>query len=170
MLQGSFPPSPKASLLAVRDQPMPPHLECIMLLAVLYFSSFLLIVFARAGKQCAARFRTKQEPPPKTVEPAEPPTPPRPTTVDERLEAAYESLFFVPALCILFLSARIWSLSSFEGDLAQWVIWSMRVVVVAIFVEYLMRVAELNSDSYFVLYIAQRVLSFLAKSCVHFGA
>merc|ERR1719353_1441747 len=33
-----------------------------------------------------------------------------------------------------------------------------------------MRVAELNSDSYFVLYIAQRVLSFLAKSCLHFGA
>jgi hypothetical protein len=61
-------------------------------------------------------------------------------------------------------------LSSFEGQLAPWVIWAMRVIVVAIFVEYLMRVAELNSDSYFVLYIAQRVLSFLAKSCVHFGA
>merc|ERR1719321_194867 len=107
-------------------------------------------------------FSSQADPPPKSVEPGQPPTPPRPGTVDERLEAAYESLFFLPALCILFLSSRIWSLSSFEGQLAPWVIWAMRVIVVAIFVEYLMRVAELNSDSYFVLYIAQRVLSFLA--------
>jgi hypothetical protein len=141
-----------------------------MLLAVLYFSSFLLIVLARAGKQCASRLRPKPDPPPKTVEPATlPPTPPRPGTVDERLEAAYESLFFVPALCILFLSSRIWSMSSFEGQLAPWVIWSMRIITGAIFVEYFLRVFE-PSESQFVLYIAKQVLSFFAKSCVHFGA
>merc|ERR1719440_1556009 len=148
---------------------MPALLVCIMLLAVLYFSSFLLIVLVRAGKQCASRLRTKPDPPPNTVEPGQPPTPPRPTTVDERLEGAYESLFFVPALCILFLSSRIWSLSSFEGQLAPWVIWAMRVIVAAIFIEYILKVLE-PSESQFVLYIGKQVLSFLAKSCVHFGA
>merc|ERR1719440_1705761 len=148
---------------------MPALLVCIMLLAVLYFSSFLLIVLVRAGKQCASRLRTKPDPPPNTVEPGQPPTPPRPGTVDERLEAAYESLFFVPALCILFLSSRIWSLSSFEGQLAPWLIWSMRVITVAIFAEYFLRVFE-PSESQFVLFITKQVLSFLAKSCVHFGA
>merc|ERR1719487_2901228 len=170
MLQGSFAQQPGVtSLLAVRDQPMPPHLLCIMLLAVLYFSSFLLSVLARAGKQCASRLKAKPDPPPNTVEPGQPPTPPTPTTVDERLEAAYESLFFVPALCILFLSSRIWSLSSFEGELAPWVIWSMRIIVAAIFVEYLLRVLE-PSESQFVLYVGKQIISFLAKTCVHFGA
>merc|ERR1719191_2365597 len=141
-----------------------------MLLAVLYFSSFLLIVLARAGKQCASRLRAKPpDPPPKTVEPGQPPTPPRPGTVDERLEAAYERLFFVPALCILFLSSRIWSLSSFEGQLAPWVIWAMRIITVAIFAEYFLRVFE-PSESQFVLFVAKQVVSFFAKSCVHFGA
>merc|ERR1719440_2448073 len=148
---------------------MPALLVCIMLLAVLYFSSFLLIVLVRAGKQCASRLRTKPDPPPNTVEPGQPPTPPRPGTVDERLEAAYESLFFVPALCILFLSSRIWSLSSFEGQLAPWVIWAMRIITVAIFVEYFLRVFE-PSESQFVLFIGKQVFSFFAKTCVHFGA
>jgi hypothetical protein len=45
----------------------------------------------------------------------------------------------------------------------------MRVVVVAIFVEYVLRVFEPH-ESQFVLYIGKQVFSFLAKSCVHFGA
>jgi hypothetical protein len=169
MLHGSFAQPAEVSLVAVRDQPMPPHLACIMYLAVLYFSSFLLILVVRAGKQCATRLRPRPDPPRKTVEPGQPPTPPQPTTVDERLEAAYESLFFVPALCILFLASRIWSLSSFEGELAPWVIWSMRIIVAAIFVEYLLRVLE-PSESQFVLFIGKQVFSFFAKTCVHFGA
>jgi hypothetical protein len=169
LLQGSFAQPPGVTVLAVLDQPTPPHLVCIMLLAVLYFSSFLLIVLARAGKQCASRFRPKPDPPPKTVEPGQPATPPRPGTVDERLEAAYEHLFFVPALCILFLSSRIWSLSSFEGQLAPWVIWAMRVITVAIFAEYFLRVFE-PSESQFALFVGKQVLSFFAKACVHFGA
>jgi hypothetical protein len=45
----------------------------------------------------------------------------------------------------------------------------MRVIVAAIFVEYLLRVFE-PSESQFVLFVAKEILSFLAKSCVHFGA
>merc|ERR1719440_93089 len=45
----------------------------------------------------------------------------------------------------------------------------MRVIVAAIFIEYILKVLE-PSESQFVLYIGKQVLSFLAKSCVHFGA
>jgi hypothetical protein len=51
-------------------------------------------------------------------------------------------LFYVPALCILFLAARVWSLHGGDGTLAPWMVYAMAVVSYAILAEYVLKVVE----------------------------
>jgi len=158
-----------ASLLRVVAE-TPPHLLRISHLSVLYFAAFLAIVVARTGLLCAdkcgGRGERRGELPlrdaPKWQEQGV-------RTLDFRLEAACDVLFYVPALCILFLAARVWALRGSDGDLVPWITHSMTVISYAILVEYILKVVEPDDRRTWTAWVCN-VLGGLAGFCMHAGA
>lgn len=118
----------------------PPHIVCISQLSVLYFTAFLAIVVARTGLLCIAKFSGKERD--LLVRDVQQWPEGGGLSLDGRLETASDVLLYVPALCILFLAARVWSLHSNGGALAPWMTYSMTAVSYAILVEYLLKVLE----------------------------
>jgi hypothetical protein len=159
----------QASLLRVVAE-TPPHLLRISHLSVLYFAAFLAIVVARTGLLCAdkcgGRGERRGELPlrdaPKWQEQGV-------RTLDFRLEAACDVLFYVPALCILFLAARVWALRGSDGELVPWITHSMTVISYAILVEYILKVVEPDDRRTWTAWVCN-VFGGLAGFCMHAGA
>jgi hypothetical protein len=148
----------------------PPHLLRISHLSVLYFAAFLAIVIARTGllcaEKCGGRGERRELPlrdAPKWQEQGV-------RTLDFRLEAACDVLFYVPALCILFLAARVWALrGSQDGTLVPWITHSMTVISYAILVEYVLKVVEPDDGRTWSAWICS-VVGAMAGFCMHAGA
>lgn len=166
-------PSTEGSLLGVHtagsllgpEPKTPPHLVHISHLSVLYFAAFLAIVVARTGLLCVEKLGSRGLPT------RDVPKWPEATgrTLDGRLEAASDVLFYVPALCILFLAARVWSLHTQDGGLAPWMTTAMTVVSYAIMVEYVAKVVEPEDERSWGATICS-FTSGVAGACMHAGA
>lgn len=169
-IHGTDAPQESLALVAVAEQApraMPPHLLGIALLSVLYFSAFVFIVVARAVRLIRGLMSQGDY----TIDVGRTPlrseTPP--TTLDGRLELASDVLFYIPAITIIFLAARVWSIHAHDGDLTPWVVHAMKVIACAIFVQYVLKVFEPNSDN-IALVVVVKGLGAIAGACVHFGA
>jgi hypothetical protein len=159
-----------SALVAVAESaspPMPPHLIGIALLSVLYFSAFVLIVVARAATLVRALISNGDY----TIDLGRVPLQAErgpPVSLHGKLERASDVLFYIPALTIIFLAARVWSIHAHDGDLTPWVVYAMKVIAVAIFIQYVLKVFEPDESS-FALAMIFKGLGALAGACVHFG-